>query len=74
MSSEVSSPIGDAQLTPEEQLAANNKLIEANHARIREIKAERAEDNREYIETREAAHSRVIEHINAAIDALDAAK
>ena len=74
VSSGVSSPLHDAQLTPEEQLAATNKLIEANNKLISELEAEWAEDTREYIKTREAAHSRVINHINAAIDALDAAK
>lgn len=72
MSSEVSSPLHDAQLTPEEQLAANNAQIAANRKRIRELGAKMAASELAAINGRIALMKGQIKHDKAAAAVLAA--
>lgn len=72
MSPPIHKPLPSEDLTPEEQLAANNAQIAANNARIRELEAEMAASKLAAINGRIALMKSQIEHDKAAAAVLAA--
>jgi len=72
MSPPAHKPLPSEDLTPEEQLAANNAQIAANNTRIRELEAERAASELAAINGRIALAQAYIEHDKAAAAVLAA--